>query len=73
MFWFLLFVVVIFAIIFGAIRIILGWMLPKTTVAKLDAVFDATMKFFFKLCIVALAALIIWVAVAAYMGFPGGK
>ncbi|MFG1268111.1 hypothetical protein V5F40_09115 [Xanthobacter sp. DSM 14520] len=48
------------AIVLGAIRIILGWVLPRATVAKIDGVVDRAMKLYLQLCVVALAAFILY-------------
>ena len=45
---------VLFLIVAAAIRIILGWILPKQTVAKVDRFVSAAVNLYFKLCIVAL-------------------
>lgn len=49
-----------FLIVGGAIRIIAGWIFSKATVQKIDAAFWFSAKLFFKLCVVATAALIVW-------------
>lgn len=53
-------------ILFGAFRIILGWVLPAATVRRFDEVMSATFGLIFKLCVVALAGIIIW---AIWLGF----
>jgi hypothetical protein len=49
------------AILFGAVRIILGWVLPVTTMRRVDAITNATFVFVFKLWVVAMAGLIVWI------------
>lgn len=51
------------AILFGAFRIILGWVLPAAGLKRFDAVMSATFALMFKLCVVGLAGIIIWAVV----------
>lgn len=57
---FIVLCIVAVAIVFGAVRIILGWILPAPTMAKIDRGTAATFGFIGKLSIVALAGAIIW-------------
>jgi hypothetical protein len=52
---------IIGAILFGAIRIILGWALPVATMRRVDTITNATFIFIFKLWVVAMAGLIVWI------------
>ena len=56
----LLKIAVVMAIVFGAFRIILGWILPRPAVARFDAFIFSSYKLLFQIIIVALAALIVW-------------
>jgi hypothetical protein len=56
----LLKIAVAIIIVFGAFRIILGWVLPRPAVAQFDAFIFSSYKLFFQIFIVALAALIGW-------------
>jgi hypothetical protein len=47
-------------ILIGAFRIILGWVLPAPTLKRFDAAVSMTFGFIFKLCVVALAGIILW-------------
>jgi len=55
-----LIVVIGLAILFGAIRIILGWILPVATMKRVDAATNAIFIFIAKLFVVGLAVLIVW-------------
>lgn len=57
---FIILSIVAVAIVFGAVRIILGWVLPAATMAKIDRGTAATFGFIGKLSIVALAGIIVW-------------
>jgi hypothetical protein len=57
--FFLIFIVG--AILLGALRIILGWVVPVATLKRFDSVVSATFLLIFKLSIVGLAGIIVWV------------
>lgn len=47
-------------IVFGAGRIILGWILPVSAMRRIDAAVSGFFTLVFKLCVVALAGLILY-------------
>lgn len=48
------------AIVYVAARIILGWILPKHTMAAFDSAVMAFLKFIFQMSIVMLGVFIVW-------------
>lgn len=52
--------VVALAIVAGAVRIILGWILPASATTRLDAFAGRLAAFCGKLFVVSAAALILW-------------
>ena len=67
MFWIIVIIGVVFAILYGALRIILRWILPATTFEKFDYIVDRTVALCWKLLVVALAGLIIFFIILAMM------
>ncbi|MGO8738580.1 hypothetical protein [Rhodoblastus sp.] len=59
---------VLFLIVVAAVRIIMGWVLPATTVRAIDKAVDWTAGFILKLFVVAIAAFIVF---ALYEGANG--
>jgi len=57
---FLVTIVVVAAIMLGALRIILGWILPKTAVEKLDRGSERAFALMFQIGVVGMACLIIY-------------
>lgn len=54
---------VVGAILYGAARIIAGWMIPAGHMARFDAAVSAALNTFMKLVVVAIAAFIVWALV----------
>lgn len=57
-------------IVGAAVRIILGWVLPTPTMARIDRAANAASTFVLKLSVVALAGLIIYVVWLGYNAPP---
>ena len=47
-------------VVFGALRIILGWILPPTTMHRIDQAIGTVLGVFVKLCVVVLAGIILY-------------
>lgn len=56
------------AIVIGAGRIILGWILPNETMARVDRAFHMTGNIILKLTVIAVAAFILYLV---WVGFHG--
>jgi uncharacterized membrane protein len=54
---------VVGAILYGAARIIAGWLIPAGYMARFDAAVGATLNGFMKFVVVAVAAFILWALV----------
>jgi hypothetical protein len=63
---------IIFAILLGAGRIILGWLLPSPTMVKFDRFIGKVAKLYLQICVVALAVVIIF-ALWYGMKMPGNS
>jgi hypothetical protein len=48
-------------VLFGAFRIIIGWLLPVAAVERFDAFMSAMFALIFRLSIVGLAGIVVWV------------
>jgi hypothetical protein len=55
-----LFIGVCGLIVYGAFRIILGWVLPRSAVVAFDNFLSRAAKLVFQLLVLALAGLIMW-------------
>lgn len=55
-------------VLFGAARIILGWILSKQAMAQVDHVVGAIFKIIFQLSIVGLAGIICYAAYLVWRG-----
>ncbi len=47
-------------VVLGAVRIVMGWVLPRRTVAKVDQVVGRAVKLYIQLCVVGVAGVIVW-------------
>lgn len=63
----LIFFVVVAAILIGAARIVMGWVLPAPTMARVDRAFRAASNLFLKLIVVAAA---VGILTAIWAGVP---
>lgn len=53
-------VIIMAAIVYAAFRIVLGWVLPKQTMAAIDSAIFSFLKFVFQLSIVMIGGFIVW-------------
>jgi cytochrome b561 len=60
-----LILVIFVVILLAALRIILGWFLPKKTVTKIDNAISRATKLYLQLIVVIIAGLILWGIVAS--------
>ena len=51
--------IIIVSILFGAVRIVAGWLLPAKTMAAVDRLVDKASKLYFQLIVVGVAILIV--------------
>lgn len=51
---------VVGAILYGAARIIAGWLIPAGHMARFDAAVSAALSGFMKLLVIGAAAVIVW-------------
>ena len=63
---FVLVIAIVFAILYGALRVILGWALPARALARIDAATISGLLFFMKLCLVIAAGAICYLAWVAF-------
>lgn len=67
--WILAFLAVVaIAILIGAFRIILGWLLSPAALARFDAAIGRAVTMFGKLLIVGAAGVILWIIWGAWSG-----
>lgn len=52
--------ILVVAVFYSAARIILGWILPKPTLARFDAALGGAVTLIWKISVVVFAGLILW-------------
>lgn len=62
--------ILVLVILIAALRIVLGWVLPKPAMARFDHFMRAGAKLYLQLFVVALAGLILYVGWLAYHHQP---